>query len=655
MRTGKTDEPEFNRALARAMRQRRSYWRDTPDALACQRNGLVDGTSKQIDILVRSRDALPLAVETEWGAPAVKDARERLGARVGNKPIRSAIAVGLPEEARDWSDQRIEYALSTPGGVRLRMVMLYSGIRGDEPETGRLIGEGEWETWPKNGHITGTVDDLILLCEYAAAPPGLVSRMARDVARKITAIAEDMKSDLSPRIVESIIRELGQDDPDQGLRLACCIWLTAIRLQNRLVNQSRKLGDAGLRSFGSVADDTLGSGVTAHAIRREWQRILDVNYGTIFNVAMKSLDTDTPEDVAAVALTALGELATEVSGALLGNRVDFAGELFPKLLADREETAAHYTLPVTAELLAGLAVDRLDADWSDADSLKQLRVADMACGTGALLRAVYGHVRHHHEAAGGRVEHLHKALMEDCLTGIDINPLAAHMTSAGLSSSGLDIEYERSNVAAVSVKGGGIGSLSLLVSGQLTNMMDQAKFDAVKEKDVATITVADDTQDLVIQNPPYSRARADRKLFDVAGLSERERELSLANLQGIRGRMRRGGDEMIAGQAGLASDFSALADKKLKQGGVFATVLPITAARAESWSGFRKTIEHKYEDIVAIAFTGHDAEMMSADTNMGEMLLIASKRHHAETASVLSVNLSPPPPDRRRRRTGIGR
>lgn len=161
--------------------------------------------------------------------------------------------------------------------------------------------------------------------------------------------------------------------------------------------------------------------------------------------------------------------------------------------------------------------------------------------------------------------------MEDCLTGIDINPLAAHMTAAGLSSSGLDIEYERSNIAAVSVKDGGVGSLSLLVSGQITNMMDEAKFDAVKEKGVATITVANESQDLVIQNPPYSRARADRKLFDVAGISEHERELSLDRLQGIRARLRRGGGGMIAGQAGLAADFSALADMKLKQGGVFAT------------------------------------------------------------------------------------
>ena len=241
---------------------------------------------------------------------------------------------------------------------------------------------------------------------------------------------------------------------------------------------------------------------------------------------------------------------------------------------------------------------------------------------------------------GGGISDLHKVLMEDCLMGIDINPLAAHMTAAGLSSSGLDVEYDRSNIAAVSVKGGGVGSLSLLVSGQLTNMLDKAKFDATQEEEAATITVANESQDLVIQNPPYTRANAARKLFDVAGISEHERELSLSHLKGIRGRMKRSGDEMISGPAGLATDFSALADMKLKRGGVFATVLPITAARAESWSGFRKAIESRYENIIAIAFTGHQAGMMSADTDIGEMLLVARKRPGPPPTSILSVNLS---------------
>lgn len=639
-------EDTFNEVLAEELRRRRRYWEDNPETVACQRLRLVEDTREQIDILVQSPDSYPVAVETEWRDPALADAHGRLGKRIVGAPypVRSAIAVGLPEEARGWTRPRLEREFATPENVPLRFVVLYSNIRGDEP-AGRRLLESDIMRWPARGFVTGNVDDLARLCEYATAPPSLVSRMARDVATRITGIATDLRSRTRARTVESIIHSLGQEDPEQGLRLACCIWLTSLRLQNRLAGQSDALREAGLRSVANVADDALSGRVNAAAIRGEWHTILSVNYGAIFNAALTSLHPGIPAENASDALSTLGELADEIATARLGNRVDFAGELFPELLADREETAAHYTLPVTAELLAGLAVDRLEvADWADTDALRRLRIADLACGTGALLRATYGHIRHRHEAAGGRVDDLHKALMEECLTGIDINALASHMTASGLSSSGIATEYARSNIAAVSVLEGQTGSLELLVGEQLTDMLGGTSFDAAANGDQpATITVADASQDVVIQNPPYSRARGGRKLFAVAGIGEDARERSLKRLSSIRGRMRRKGDEMIDGQAGLATDFSALADLKLKPHGVFATVLPLTAAHAESWAGFRKTIERKYDDIMAIAFTGHEEEMMSADTNIREMLLVAGKRPNGEPANVLCVNLSTPP------------
>ena len=643
---GEMREDTFNEVLAEELQRRRRYWEDNPETIACQRLRLVEDTREQIDILVQSPDAYPVAVEAEWRDPALSDARGRLGKRIVGAPypVRSAIAVGLPEEARGWTRPRLEREFATPENVPLRFVVLYSDIRGDEPADKPLL-ESDVMRWPARGFVTGDVDDLARFCEYATAPPNLVSRMAREVATRIAGIATDLRGRTRARTVESIVHSLGQEDPEQGLRLACCIWLTSMRLQNRLAEQSEALAEAGLRSVANVRDDALGGRVTRDAIREEWGKILSVNYGAIFSSALTSLHPGIPDAEAADALTALGELAGAIAATRLGNRVDFAGELFPELLADREETAAHYTLPVTAELLAGLAVDRLEvADWADTDALRGLRIADLACGTGALLRAAYGHIRHRHEAAGGRVDDLHKALMEECLTGIDINALASHMTASGLSSSGIATEYARSNIAAVSVLEGQTGSLELLVGEQLTDMLGGTSFDAAANGDQpATITVADASQDVVIQNPPYSRARGGRKLFAVAGIDEDARERSLKRLGAIRGRMRRKGDEMIDGQAGLASDFSALANLKLKPHGVLATVLPLTAAHAESWAGFRKTIERKYDDIMAIAFTGHEEEMMSADTNIREMLLIAGKRPNGEPANVLCVNLSAPP------------
>ena len=636
-------EPTFNVALAEALARQRAAWRDHPDRVSCQRTRVVEGArGRVIDILVSSPDSFPVAVEIEWGDPAEADARGRLGLRVEGSPnpVRSAVAVGAPPEARAWTQPRLERALAAPGGLTMRFAVLYDD------------GGGAASRWPEDRHVTGSVSDLAVLCEYAAAPPGVVERTAGEVAERIRSIATNLERRLHPQTARAVARHVGQRNTLQGLRLACCIWLTSLRLQDQLAERSgalRRGPSAGrLRSVSRVRDE---DGVlTPTAIRGEWAKILSVNYGAIFRTARAAFDPDIPVDAAADTLRALAELSETIGARRLGDRIDFAGELFPLLLDDREETAAHYTLPETAELLAGLAMDRVAADWSDAAGLARLRVADMACGTGGLLRAAYGHLRRRHEAAGGRGGGLHAALIQEGLTGIDINTLATHMTAAGLSAFDIAAEYHRSNIVAADVTRAATatGSLELLAGSQIADMFGQTMTaaDATRRGRPANITVADGSQDVVIQNPPYQRPRKDRALFDVAGSTPRSRARSTRRLGALRAALRRGnGDNgrtqagrMVDGQAGLGADFSALAHLKLRPGGVLATVLPLTAAHAPTWRGFRRTIEERYGNVTVVA-----GPSMSADTHMREMLLIAVKSANGEPApertGILCVNL----------------
>ena len=384
------------------------------------------------------------------------------------------------------------------------------------------------------------------------------------------------------------------------------------------------------------------------ALRREWDRILAVNYGSIFNTARTALDDRMPIEQGVRVMEQLAEMADNITALRLGSHVDFAGELFPKLLDDREETAAHYTLPETAELLARLAVARLHRpDWSDAAAVANLRIADLACGTGTLLRAAYRQIRQRHETAGGSSAHLHRTMMEQSITGLDINALASHMTAAGLSSAEIATEYHTARIASVAVLGGKTGSLELIEEEQITDVTGQTVQTATANGSAPTmLPVPHHSMNLVIQNPPYSRARGERALFDVSGIDDKQRRRSVKRLTHIRNALRAAGSEVTDGQAGMGADFSALADRKLQDGGIFATVLPLTAAHAESWEGFRRTIENQYRDLTAIAFSAHESAMMSADTNMNEMLLIATKRAENDNAGrdgVLCVNLEIPP------------
>ncbi len=146
-------------------------------------------------------------------------------------------------------------------------------------------------------------------------------------------------------------------------------------------------------------------------------------------------------------------------------------------------------------------------------------------------------------------------------------------------------------------------------------------------EDIGSIIAApNNVYSLVIQNPPYTRPRGGRKMFDIAGITEIERNRSTTRLTGIRSRMRKNGDKIVEGQAGMGADFSALANMKNKQEGVFATVLPLTAAHAESWSGFREHFASEYESLTAITFVTNQSSMMSSDTSINEILLIYSNK-----------------------------
>ncbi len=643
---GLMHEQTFNEALAEALRQRRKTWReDARYVIAERQQALSDAGRERPDVLLAPPDIYPIVIEVEWGEPAFADARRRLGRRVAGTsfPVRSAIAVGAPPEIRSWSTDYLRRRLAEPDGITLSYAALSANVEGNETEI--TLTDAEVSAWPEPPNfVAGTVDDLAALCEYAAEPPGLVMLTAGRVAAQIHSLADYLYRRLPPGVAGDIAAGLGQRQEMQGLRMACCIWLTSMRLQNLLAAGSGAMQRNGLRSTAALRADAYGA-ITLGHVRAEWDKILAVNYGSIFNTARNALDVRIPDSVGADVMLRLAEIAELITALRLGNRVDFAGELFPLLLDDREETAAHYTLPETAELLARLAAARLDLPaWSDADAVGNLRIADMACGTGTLLRAAYRHIRSRHEEAGGTADDLHRVMIEQSLTGLDINALAAHMTAAGISITEIATEYHSANIAAVDVQNGATGSLELLEYEQITDITGQsARTAAGGLEQPVIIPVPHHSQDLVIQNPPYSRARGERRMFDVTGITEKQRRRSMNRLTQLRDKLRNAGSEMPDAQAGLGADFSALAGKKLKPGGVFATVLPLTAAHAESWEGFRRAVEKEYREITAIAFTAHEGAMMSADTYMNEMLLVATRRDKGDTAEsgpVTCVNIS---------------
>ena len=142
------------------------------------------------------------------------------------------------------------------------------------------------------------------------------------------------------------------------------------------------------------------------------------------------------------------------------------------------------------------------------------------------------------------------------------------------------------------------------------------------------VEIPDDYYDLVIMNPPFTRNTGQEgahvgvfnpafAAFEASDSDQRDmgRRMSLLTK-----------GTCHHGNAGIASAFAALGDRKLKPGGVLALVLPLSAAAGSSWQAFRQMLETGYSDISVLSIAANGRDMsFSSDTGMAECLIIARK------------------------------
>ena len=383
----------------------------------------------------------------------------------------------------------------------------------------------------------------------------------------------------------------------------------------------------------------------------EWTRILtEINYWPIFSIA-REIVRPLREQLASKLLTRLSATASDLAADGVTQSHDLYGRLFQRLIADRKYLATFYTLPSSALLLAETAVAMLDhVDWQDPASIRSLRIADFACGTGTLIASACSAVYARHRRHGGDDAALHAAMMEKSLIACDIMPAATHLAAAMLSSLHPTVTFGATQIHTLPYgerpdgTGTTIGALDLIDSQSGVDLFgdnlgrqmhgkksgDLVGAEAVFEEGFA---LHHESVDLVIMNPPFTRPtnhegnHSHIPVPSFAGFSTDARE---QRAMAERLKVLRGGLGRVAGHgnAGLASNFIDLAHVKLKQGGVMAMVVPLAFAQGASWRPARELISRHYSNIkvLSIAQAGTHARSFSSDTGMGEVLVIARKK-----------------------------
>ena len=579
----------------------------------------------QPDIIVTEPGRAPVIVEAEIEpARSVEaEARSRLGLEVvdGRRMVEAVIALRYPEAVADSDD--LGAALS---GARLS----YCVLRDDRSES----------RFPESGWLTGSVADLADLVRLVSVSQRDVDFAAGALQRGIerAAVILDELDGTQPGVTTEIARLLGMVNVPQTRRMACAIIANALVFHERIAGMS----DNEIRPLSLVC----GPGVPnpKGETLATWTDILDINYWPIFAVGRDILN-HIPSEAAARILNTLELTAGEVSSAGVNNAHDLTGRIFQRLIVDRKYLATFYTLPASAALLARLAVSKIEGiDWSDAEAIGKLRIGDFACGTGALLSAVYEQIAARHERAGGDPAALHTTMMEEVLYGCDVMPSAVHITGSTLSGIQPDVGYGSSRIYTLPygrLQDGSvaIGSLDLLTSDSqmtLANFTDPAmRTGSVGEETASQVTldIPHEGFDLVIMNPPFTRnttregayAGTITAAFAAFGASDEDQRAMADRMKVLKE------GTSYHGNAGIASAFAALAHRKLKPCGVLALVLPLSAASGLSWQGFRKMLEAYYTDLTVLSIAANGKDMsFSSDTGMAECLVVARKRMAGE-------------------------
>lgn len=670
------------------------------------RGGGAGVSKQQPDVLILRAGEPPIILENEY-TPAHNlecESLERLGRELNPKVVKSegfvssVVAIQSPDDLKSCANGD-EADRMLAQGIELE----YAVYHGSSPSA--------FSRFPSRGFVSGDIKELVAFIRPASLPNDIIEDAAdeleagaSDVAAQLVRRVEEqeklnrkkgepLKKTQFARDIEGILRQpWPTPDPDPktprakkaaalaAAQRAQTAMMCATIVINALAYQQNLAGiEEGINDIYALKSQARGARITKSELLAEWERILDLDYWPIFHIAKELLTLIESTWVDPI-MGQLTSTAERIQGAI--RQSDVAGIVFQRLIADRQTLATYYTTPASTVLAAYLAIpDSLN--WEDREFASTYKIADYACGSGGLLLAAYQRVRELHRSSGADPDGIHKAMMENGLTACDIMPAAVHLSSSLLSSAAPNQKYETTR--SVLYPFGGqkkndrdgkpildeqgtpvlhraangdpivdIGSLALLdlrkFKHQVVFPLDATMALGSKGKESPfTIEMRPRSQDLVIMNPPFTTPTnhaAEHQdtvnpAFASFGTTEEEQKAMEKKVK----RLSKGtvGD----GRAGLASQFAAIADNMVAEGGRIALILPINAMIGgssdakvlRSWQKFRNLLASEYNDVIVTSIAGATSKLsaFSADTELAECLVVARKRRAGEAGDGKAV------------------
>ena len=652
--------------------------------------GALRGPKTKPDVLITRTDGPPIVLETEYppAATVAEDCMKSIGRELDPDvahsagKVNSVIAIRATEELHQC-DTGSDAERMLEDGHEIE----YAVYQGTDKEQTRF---------PQSGYIKGNIRDLVDFIRPAAEPQDTINAAIQifesgveDAAALILGCARN--TNIGEAIGTTLRQQWpaypshvppkpdGQEKEDQNARsqtakMTATMLINALAYQQNLAGFSAEIevdGQKETRTIKSLAQVRQPTGLHPDDVLAEWDNILTINYWPIFHIAKQLLTIIPPADATKL-LGYMAQTANAIQDAIKVN--DVAGTVFQKLIADRQTLATYYTRPESTVLAAHLAVPD-DLYWADPETLKNYRIADYACGSGGLVLAAYQRARDLHRNRGGDPDRVHAYMMENSLTACDIMPAAVHLTSSLLSSVAPRERYTGTRNVLYPFGGTGetdnkgkpivdLGSLELLDRTSTKHqavlpLNQQMVLGATEERRAIEVDMPQLSQSLVIMNPPFTtptnhaadHAKPGNPAFAAFNTTQAEQKAMAAKTKKLsKGTI---GD----GNAGLGSQFTAIAHNMVKPGGHIALFLPLSAMlggsnspSAKSWMKLRGLLAEQYNDIIVVSIAQNKDidSSFSSDTGIAEAIILARRLAHGERRRLRAhfVSLRERPPDK---------
>jgi hypothetical protein len=412
-------------------------------------------------------------------------------------------------------------------------------------------------------------------------------------------------------------------------RIASLALANAMIFQEALSNSNSRV--AGLRKTMQAED-------FASATATEWKMIIEeIDYIPIFKIGYEILVNTSASAEVDRSLREMAGIALKITSRRAALRHDLMGRIYHLLLTDAKYFGAFYTMVPSATLLLRLAMKPEDwnIDWANPEQISKLRIADLACGTGTLLKAALESAIDNHVVAcaesGERVDlnSVHEVLVENVLIGLDVLPFAVHLAATTLALHSPEVPFKQMQLynlplGAPSPDSARLGSIDLLKKRTITVQSDL--FGGIQGPERVTgkgdfnENLSLRSLDLCVMNPPFTRSVGGNLLFGSSPPDERDRmQKALKDLLL---------DEKVKANAtaGLGSVFVALGDSLLGREGRLALVLPKSLLSGIAWEETRELLESRYNIQYVVVSHEPDHWNFSENTELSEVLLVATKR-----------------------------